>query len=463
MGLPYLKKPEPWEADADGLRRMAPMPPGHRLASVLVAIIVVAAIVVLGLRAGGAAIALGPDGTPAPAPSGDASPNVGPSADSSAGVAPSVPSEAEAQQILADIEEQVIAIRGLESADIGRAEIISREELAVELRRIFDEQYPPEDRERDNIALRALGLLEPDQDVAELQLQLLGDQVLGFYDDVEKRMVVVSDAGLDVSARITYAHEYTHALQDATFGLDSLQTDALGEDDRGLARTALLEGDAMVTMLAWILKHLSQAEILEYFGGAQLPDTTGIPSWMVAQVAFPYDTGLTWTTALAGGDPTSPDYTEIDAAFEDPPDSTEQIIELDKWEVREAPDVVEVPDLAAALGDGWEEVDSTPAGQAIIGIVLKYFGVPVAEAREAASGWGGDRAVVATGPDDAFAVAWRLAWDSPTDAREFLAAYETVVDGLDFPASVTELPNGEILVAHASTDELLERTVDAAD
>ena len=56
--------------------------------------------------------------------------------------------------------------------------------------------------------------------------------MLGFYDDVEKRMVVVSDAGLDVEAKITYAHEYTHALQDAAFGLDALDTDAPGEDDR---------------------------------------------------------------------------------------------------------------------------------------------------------------------------------------------------------------------------------------
>jgi hypothetical protein len=184
---------------------------------------------------------------------------------------------------------------------------------------------------------------------------------------------------------------------------------------------------------------------------------------MLAQLQFPYEAGLTWTTALAGGDPTSPDYTDVDAAFADPPDSTEQIIELDKWEVREAPDAVEVPDLAAALGAGWEGVDSTPVGQATIGIMLEFFGIPIADARLAGEGWGGDRAVIATGPDDAFAVAWRLAWDSPADADEFLAAYETVVDGLGFPAAVSELPDGQILVTHASTEDLLRQTIAAAD
>src|SRR5690606_32167967 len=109
---------------------------------------------------------------------------------------------------------------------------ITRAELADEFQRLFDEEYPPEERERDNLTLRALGLIEPDQDVAELQLQLYGEQVLGFYDDVEKRMVVVTDRGLDPAAKLTYAHEYAHALQDAAFGLDSLDREAVGEDDR---------------------------------------------------------------------------------------------------------------------------------------------------------------------------------------------------------------------------------------
>ncbi len=195
----------------------------HRLISAAVAVLVVIAIVVLGLSAGGTGIAGGPDPTMSARPSASAAPTTSPSAEVPT---PSVPTDEEAQAILAQIEEQVIAIRGLPAADIGPAEIISRDELAVELRLIFDEQYPPEERERDNVTLRAMGLLAPDEDVAELQLELLGDQVLGFYDDLEKRMVVVSDAGLDVEARITYAHEYTHALQDAAFGLDSLEIDA---------------------------------------------------------------------------------------------------------------------------------------------------------------------------------------------------------------------------------------------
>ncbi len=427
--------------------------------------LVVAAVAMLVVRGTAEPLAGGPGSSDSPVP-GTASPServsVEPAASAAPSDEPSASTDADTLAELAEIEEQVIAIRGLEAADIGPAEIITRAELADELQVLFDAEYPPEERERDNIALRALGLLEPDQDIAELQLELLGDQVLGFYDDVEKRMVVVSDAGLDVEARITHAHEYTHALQDAAFGLDTLETDTPGEDDRGLARTSLIEGDATVTMVTWMLQHLGQEEILAYFSSAEVPDTTGIPSWMVAQLAFPYETGLTWTTELGGGDPTNPDFTEIDAAYSDPPGSTEQVIDFDKWEPREDPDVVEPIDLAGALGQGWEEVDATPIGQATMSIMLEYFEVSAADAREAAEGWGGDRATVVTGPDEAFAVAWLSTWDTPGDADEFVAAYRTAIDQLDFPATVTELPTGEVLVAHASTDELLDQTVDAA-
>ena len=437
------------------------MSSAQRIGAVLVAAIVVAGLAFLALRAGGAPIGLGGEPTATPTPSPSPAPSETPVVSESADASGST--DADTLATLAEIEEQVIAIRGLEAADIGAAEIITRAEMVEELEQLFEEEYPAEERDRDNTSLRALGLLGPDQDVAELQLQLLGDSVLGFYDDVRKRMVVVSDAGLDVEARITYAHEYTHALQDAAFGLDSLERDAPGEDDRGLARLALIEGDATLTMLSWMFQHLEQEEILAYLGGAEVPDTSGIPSWMVAQLAFPYEEGLTWTTALGGDDPFDPDFTAIDAAFADPPDSTEQVIDLTKWDSREEPTPLDVPDLAAALGSGWEEVETTTIGQASIAIFLEYLGVSAADADDAAEGWGGDRAVVATGPDDAFAVAWRLSWDTTADAAAFVDAYEIVVDGLDFPASVQLLANGDVLVTHASSEALLAQTVDAAD
>lgn len=431
----------------------------QRLTAALVALLAVAIVAVVLLSGTG-----GPIGRGVASPSGgataSASVSTAASPSPSAATTPSPdgsPDEAETLAILREIEDQVIELRGLDRADIGDPDIITRDELLDELHAIFDAEYPPQERERDNAALRALGLLEPGQDVAELQLQLLGDQVLGFYDDVEKRMVVVSDAGLDPEAKLTYAHEYTHALQDANFGLDTLQTDAVGEDDRTLARTALIEGDATVTMLAWALQNLSREELLQIGTGTEVPDMTGVPSWMVDQLQFPYTTGQLWVGSLAGGDPVRPDFTSVDQAWADPPGTTEQVMKPGAWSPPEPAVPVEVPDLAAELGEGWEDVDTTPIGQASIEIFLAYHGAARDEARAAAAGWGGDRVAIASGPDDAFAVAWILAWDTPTDATQFADAYRGVLDTLAFPASVTELPSGESVVVHASNEALLDR------
>jgi hypothetical protein len=425
----------------------------QRLAAILVGLLVLAGVAVVVLDPGGGRGLAGASPTAEPSPSASAEPAETPGS--------SAPDDEDLLAALREIEEQVIAIRGLERADIGAPDIISREELAIELERLFDEEYPPEERERDNRVLRALGLLDEDEDVAELQLQLLGDSVLGFYDDVEQRMVVVSDAGLDAEARLTYAHEYAHALQDAAFDLDSLENEELGEDDRALARTALVEGDATVVMLAWAFANLTPQELMG-IATTPIPDMSGIPSWMIAQLEFPYAAGQLWVGSLAG-DPLAPDFAAVDAAWADPPDTTEQVIEPGAWDAREPALPVELPELEAVLGAGWEELDTTPVGQASIGIFLEHHGVAPGAAATAARGWGGDRVTVASGPDGSFAVAWRLAWDTPADATEFSDAYGSIVGSLPFAASVRAVPGGDVLVVHASTDEIADQVVDAVD
>jgi hypothetical protein len=434
----------------------SPMTPIQRLAAAAAALLTLLIVGVLVLRAIGAPVAIGP-GT-SPSPSARPTVTTGPAASPSASGLPPPVSTQEQEAAFAAIESQVQQIRGLPAAEIGPAQIIDRDQLAVELRMLFDAEYPQARRDADNITLRALGLLTKDQDVAQLQLRLLGDQVLGFYDDRKKRMVVVSDSGLSAEAKITYAHEYTHALQDAAFTLKTLETDAVGEDDRSLARTALIEGDATQTMFLWALAGNLDPQELAQLGNQPPPDTGDTPSWMVDLLEFPYTLGLQWVGQLYqdGG------FKAVDAAFTDPPGSTEQVIHYDKWVSRQKPIAVSVPDLAPALGPGWKRVASSPQGEAMVGVMLQFFGVSKPDAAQAAAGWGGDRVAVYSGPDGAFSLAWRLAWDSATDATEFADAYAKVTDTLPFPARLVSLSATEQLIVHASSDALLDTTLAAA-
>jgi hypothetical protein len=434
----------------------SPMTPIQRLAAAAAALLTLLMALVLALRAVGAPIALGPGASPSPSPR--STPTTSPTTSPSASALPSPASTQEQEATFAAIESQVRQIRGLPAAKIGAAQIIDRDQLAVELRALFDAEYPQARRDADNITLRALGLLTKDQDVAQLQLRLLGDQVLGFYDDRKRRMVVVSDSGLSAEAKITYAHEYTHALQDAAFTLKTLETDAVGEDDRSLARTALIEGDATQTMFLWALAGNLDPGELAQLGNQPAPDTGDTPTWMVDLLEFPYTLGLQWVGQIYqdGG------FKAVDAAFTDPPGSTEQVIHYDKWVAREKPIAVSIPDLAPALGTGWKRVASSPQGEAMLRVMLQFFDVSKADAEQAAAGWGGDRVAVYSGPNGAFSLTWRLAWDSAADATEFADAYAKVADALPFPARLVSLSATEQLVVHASSDALLETTLAAA-
>jgi hypothetical protein len=433
----------------------SPMTPIQRLAGAAAALLTLLMALVLALRAVGAPVALGPGTSPSPSPR--STPTTSPTTSPSASGLPSPVSTKEQEAAFAAIEGEVQQIRGLPAAEIGPAQIIDRDQLAIELRTLFDAEYPQARRDADNITLRSMGLLKANQDVAQLQLRLLGDQVLGFYDDRKKRMVVVSDSGLSAEAKITYAHEYTHALQDAAFTLKTLETDAVGEDDRSLARTALIEGDATQTMFLWAFANLDPAELAQ-LGNQPEPDTGDAPSWMVGLLQFPYTAGLQWVGQLYqdGG------FQAVDAALGDPPDSTEQVMHYDKWVAREKPIAVSVPDLGPALGAGWKRVASSPQGEAMLGVMLQFFGVSQPDAAKAVAGWGGDRVAVYSGPDGAFSLAWRLAWDTPADAAEFAVAYAKVTDALPFPARLVSLSDTEQLIVHASSDTLLETTLAAA-
>jgi hypothetical protein len=418
--------------------------PLRRLAAALTIALSLTIVLLLALRGMGVAVAIGPLASSTPALS--ATPNPTATAGASA--------PTDIQAIFTAIEKQVRAERGLQAPSIGPAQLLSRAELEAELRHNFDTDYPPARREADNILLRALGLLSANQDVGELQLKLLSGQVIGFYDDKTKRMAVISDAGLDASAKVTYAHEYTHALQDKAFGLASLDIQAVGQDDRDLARLALVEGDATTSMFLWALAHLSPEE-LAGITQTPLPDTSGIPSWMLEQLLFPYTTGADFVARLqaSGG------WSAVDAVFKDPPASTEQVMHYEKYVAHEAPDSVQAPRVAAALGSGWREVPADTLGEAMTSTWLKTFGVQTADAENAAEGWGGDRVVAASTADGQLAVAWHITWDSPGDARQFTSAYGAAKKPSSLRSRLVQLSDHESLVVQATSQAAVDKLV----
>ncbi len=90
--------------------------------------------------------------------------------------------------------------------------------------------------------LRALGLVAGNFDLFRATNDVQGSSVLAYYDSHAKK-IVVRGTTLDAEARITLAHELTHALQDQHYDLERLDREAKSSGAQD-AELALVEGDA---------------------------------------------------------------------------------------------------------------------------------------------------------------------------------------------------------------------------
>jgi hypothetical protein len=400
-------------------------------------------ITVLTLRALGVPIAVGPlaSATPIPLPSASATPT----------------GSADPQVLIEGIYAAVEDLRNLPAADIGLPEVINANELAGRLEADFAANYSAAQQAADEAVLRGLGLLAADQDYRELQLALLSGQVIGYYDDTTDSMVIVGGGDLGPPDQIVLAHEYTHALQDAAFDLTAFTEGPLGQDDVGMARVALVEGDATTVMVLWALQALTPDELGE-ITGQPIPDAADVPDWMIAQLEFAYTSGSEFVSELyARGD-----FAAVDAAFADPPTSTEQILHLDAYTNGQEPIEMTAPSgVAAALGDGWADADTATMGEAMIGIWLGAMGADEADAAIAATGWGGDALTAAVGPADESALAWALVFDRPADATQFAEAYAALDPTVLLPGRLIVVSDTEVLLVQASNADLVELLVAA--
>jgi hypothetical protein len=368
--------------------------------------------------------------TPTASPAGAPSASPAPTAEPSGGAASASPAASQDADAIYDaIESQVVAIRELDAATKVDRETIDEDQLRERLTKDYDKNNDPAYVAANERLYKALGLLPQDADLREMSLELLSGPagVAGFYDDEEKKMYVVSRSGeIGANEKITYAHEYTHALQDQHFPVFSEFKDVLDQSDRAMGRMGVYEGDATLLMTLWALQHFAPEELAEIsqVSPEQQAALDKMPKILSDTLLFPYSTGALFVqqAQMGGG------WDAVDAFYDRMPVSTEQIMHPEKYQAGEEPVDVQLPaDLAKDLGAGWTVPLYDSFGEFQMGTWLRIGGVAQATAAEAAAGWGGDRLAVIDGPADAWAVVMQTEWDTEADAAEFEAAAETAL------------------------------------
>ncbi len=378
------------------------------------------------------------------------------------------------------IERQVVSLRGLQAtAPIDRV-LLSPEDLRQRILDDFLADYSAQEARDDARVLALFGLLPPGFDLWNLYRDLYSEQVSGYYDAETRTMFVVQGERFGGPEQVTYAHEYSHALQDMAFdfegGLDYSDEACEGDGERCAAIEALTEGDASLLEIQWLRTYGTSQDWdeLDAFQDAfESPVFDAAPTFLQQDLLFPYTMGLDFVRLpyIQGG------WAAVDTLYADPPMTTEQVLHRKRypWDV---PVKVSLPDPLPAPGPGWRSLDRDTLGEWHARLALLQY-LPEEKVLPATEGWGGDEYVALhselTGQG---ALVWISVWDTVRDAQEFFLALRDYGDArfgphdestttsarwdAGQPALLLETRNGQVLWVlspDASTTQALRQAV----
>jgi len=282
-------------------------------------------------------------------------------------------------------------------------------------------------------ALAKIGLVGWDDDLEAFYREVYSDEPAGYYAPEEGRLYVVvrdafrSDVGEVIGAVTgrdpvygeTLAHELAHALVDQRLDLEAF-LDGAPQGDARMARRALGEGDATRVGFLYagggsFARHLAKLRRVLRAADAESQG----PEYLRDELRFPYLAGGAFVEHLyrRGG------WRAVNAAYDAPPASTEQILHPEKYPA-DAPVTLRVPPEVAPRAGARRIFDDVLGERGVRALFRRNAGRDEADA--IAEGWDGDRAVV-WDADGRLSLLWTTAWDTEEDARAFAAGYRGLV------------------------------------
>jgi hypothetical protein len=359
--------------------------------------------------------------------------------------------EAMRDEIARDVEE----LRGLRFTRPVEVRVTTKREFVEYARERGDKVQSAEERKADETVARLFGLIPADMDLEETMLAFTRDQVGGYYEPSEDTFYVVEGAVTGDLLRITLAHELTHALDDQHFDIDGHLLPLARENaDAAAAYHAVVEGSGTAIMNRWLMPRLLKGELsaedMAAAGGQEFGDA---PEYLWKPLLHSYMHGaafLNRTDNAFKGQMSAPKNSDIDAAFQSPPRSTEQVLHPKKyWDADERDDPRVISLDRSRLLEGWTILREDTMGELGLALMTRPPAErermdPMAAATtkyttDAAEGWGGDRFVLAA-RGDARIVHLVSEWDSVDEAGEFTRALEGLSGFLD--ARAKELGDG---------------------
>jgi hypothetical protein len=289
-----------------------------------------------------------------------------------------------------------------------KRQITSRDAVESYVKSKFEEDQSARRLQRDENVLKKFGLLDRDFALKPFLLELLKEQIEAYYDSKTKTVYMLDWVSVEEQKPVL-AHELTHALQDQHSDLekwasqtpDDVSLDSAGDtgrvakDEMDTAREAVVEGQATVVMMDYMLKPkgmslVKNPEILDFVksqmdGSENSLVLARAPLLLSESMLFPYREGLSFeqdvwmdqgrTAAFAG-------------ALDHPPTSSWEILNPREYEKRHTPAVPLLPNIHPLVDTLYKPYDIGQIGQLDVHILTELFGGDRA-ARDLTPAWNG--------------------------------------------------------------------------
>jgi len=283
---------------------------------------------------------------------------------------------------------------GLPIKSTVKRRITSRSAVESYLKQKMEEDESARRLERSEIVLKKFGLLERGFNLKPFLLDLLGEQIEAYYDSKTKTISMLDWVGIEEQKPVL-AHELTHALQDQHSDLEkwigltpeevsfdsAADTDHLAKDEIDSARTAVVEGQATVVMMDYMLKPMGKSlvknpEVMDVvrqlMSHAQAsPMLERAPLLLSESLLFPYREGLNFEQQIWMDEGQAAAFT---GTLDQPPSSSWEIMNPREYEARHSPAVPRLPNIHPLLDPLYKPYDIGQLGQLDVKILTETLG-----------------------------------------------------------------------------------------
>jgi hypothetical protein len=300
--------------------------------------------------------------------------------------------------------------------------------------------------QRSELVLKKFGLLPRDFDMQKLLVDLLREEVAGYYDPKTKTVNLLDWVPMEEQEPVL-AHELTHALQDQAVGLDKWMKRGekdLGEikkdptpedienDEIDDAREAVIEGQAQAMMFQYALAPAGRSIVdsPDLVQSMETETLTGTPNtkvfneapiFMKESLTFPYSYGMNFVVKLMEKGGKEKAFADVLA---NPPHTTRQIMQPETYMSDEKIEPIRVPEFSRDFKN-YQKFDIGAMGEFDVAVLIEQYAGKESSQRLYPE-WRGGYYYAARPKDDAaapLALLYVSRWSNAEKASEFAEIY----------------------------------------